>query len=200
MTGTASAPEGPSAPPPRARRDWDALAAVVASFIGLFALLVGAYTAYLQRQQLRAQVWPHLVLARYDEEAKLVARNTGTGPARIKGIRLTIDGQVVRGWRELYARAGYGDRLPVSKSTINLQVIPAGESWSFLFLAESDLGRQAFRELFYGPKHKVRFLVCYCSVLDDCWVERMGEREPRAPPDHTPVDDCGIPDDQQLDE
>lgn len=200
MTTTTSAPGAPPAPPPRVRRDWDAFAAVVASLIGLFALMVGAYTAYLQRQQLRAQVWPHLVLARYDEEAKLVARNTGTGPARIKGMRLTIDGQVVRRWSDLYARAGHGDRLQVSKSTINLQVIPAGESWPFLFLPAGDVGRQAFQELFYGRKHKVGFLVCYCSVLDECWVERMGEREPGAPPDHTRVDDCGIPDDQQLDE
>ena len=42
------------------RRDWDGLAAVIAAFVGLLALLVSGYTAYLQRQQVRAQVWPYL--------------------------------------------------------------------------------------------------------------------------------------------
>jgi hypothetical protein len=46
-----------AAPVGKRRRDWDAFAAVIASFIGFLALAVSAYTAYVQRQQLRAQVW-----------------------------------------------------------------------------------------------------------------------------------------------
>lgn len=47
--------------------NWDAVAAIIAAFIGLLALLVGGYTAYIQRQGVqteitgvRAQVWPYL--------------------------------------------------------------------------------------------------------------------------------------------
>src|SRR5262245_57135936 len=45
------------------RRNWDAYAAVIATLVGLLALVVSAFTAYVQRQQLRAQVWPHLTVA-----------------------------------------------------------------------------------------------------------------------------------------
>jgi uncharacterized membrane protein YebE (DUF533 family) len=43
---------GPVAKP---GRKWDAYAAVIASFIGLLALAGSGYTAYVQRQQVRAQ-------------------------------------------------------------------------------------------------------------------------------------------------
>ncbi|MGH8155426.1 MAG: hypothetical protein ACREP0_09375 [Rhodanobacteraceae bacterium] len=39
---------------------WDAMAAIIASLVGLLALIVAGYTAYIQRQQVRAQVWPYL--------------------------------------------------------------------------------------------------------------------------------------------
>ena len=42
-------------------RNWDALAAIIAALIGAFALVVSGYTAYLQRTQVRAQVWPYLM-------------------------------------------------------------------------------------------------------------------------------------------
>ncbi len=42
------------------RRDGSGLAAVIAAFVGLLALCVSGYTAYLQRQQVRAQVWPYI--------------------------------------------------------------------------------------------------------------------------------------------
>src|SRR5207248_1124344 len=35
--------------------------AVVATFVGFLALCVSGYTAYMQRQQVRAAVWPILV-------------------------------------------------------------------------------------------------------------------------------------------
>jgi hypothetical protein len=34
--------------------------AIIATFVGLLALCVSAYTAYMQRQQVRAAVWPIL--------------------------------------------------------------------------------------------------------------------------------------------
>lgn len=34
--------------------------AVIATFVGFLALCVSAYTAYMQRQQVRAAVWPIL--------------------------------------------------------------------------------------------------------------------------------------------
>src|SRR5262245_5394597 len=71
------------AAPAKTGRDWDAYAAVIASFIGILALSVSAYTAYVQRRQLRAQVWPHLELKYSTVALTFSATNAGTGPARV---------------------------------------------------------------------------------------------------------------------
>jgi len=73
-------------------RDWDAYAAVIASFVGILALAVSGYTAYEQRQQLRAQVWPYLQLWRSDVNVGFYITNQGTGPARIIAARVMVDG------------------------------------------------------------------------------------------------------------
>ena len=47
---------------------YDAIAAVIATLVGMLALLVAGYTAYIQRQQVRAQVWPWLVAGNNDND------------------------------------------------------------------------------------------------------------------------------------
>jgi len=54
---------------------------VIASLIGALALVVSAYTAYVQRQQVRAQVWP--VIEYYtgnQPKLRLWLANKGVGP------------------------------------------------------------------------------------------------------------------------
>jgi len=51
------------------RQHWDVLGVVIASLIGLLALLVSGYNAYVERQQVRAEVWPYLALAHQDLDA-----------------------------------------------------------------------------------------------------------------------------------
>jgi hypothetical protein len=67
-------------PAAKAGRNRDAYAAVIASFIGILALAISGYTAYVQRQQLRAQVWPHLRLEFSGVHRSFSAINQGTGP------------------------------------------------------------------------------------------------------------------------
>ena len=47
-------------------RDWNAFSAVVAVLVGLLALLVSGYTAHIQKEQVRAQVWPYLLVSNED--------------------------------------------------------------------------------------------------------------------------------------
>lgn len=57
--------------------------AVVATFIGVLALLVSAYTAYTQRQQVRAQVWPYVEIMSNTEPAMSIIAS----PTRASGRR-----------------------------------------------------------------------------------------------------------------
>jgi hypothetical protein len=87
----------PAKPRPRHR---ELLAALVSGFVGAVALATSTYTVYLQRQQVRAQVWPYLVMGADWGHDGLVLDvvNRGVGPAAVKRVRVTVDGKPMEDW------------------------------------------------------------------------------------------------------
>lgn len=164
-------------------RNWDALAAVIASLIGALALLVSGYTAYLQRTQVRAQVWPYLLLASYDTENSFKLLNKGVGPAIIKSMRVRVDGKPQRTWREVTEALGLG-HAPLRTSTISDNVISGGEVVPMLVFADADVYRR-FRSTSRG---RTAVDICYCSTLDECWA--YAADDPSAQAIQKPVDSC----------
>jgi hypothetical protein len=72
---------------------------LVATFIAVLAVGVAAYTACVQRQQVRAQVWPVLEYNTGNEpELRFGLANKGVGPALIKHVVVTVDGNPVSDW------------------------------------------------------------------------------------------------------
>lgn len=187
-----------AAPAGKPRRDWDALAAVIASFIGLLALVVAAYTAYVQREQLRAQVWPRLEIdeVNFDAELSWHVINQGTGPARVIAMRVAVDGGApVTTWDGVKKAAGYTDEERTVTSWISAAVLPAGKDVAIIRSADDPQSRTRFRELLPGGKHRLRVTICYCSVLDDCWVATDSARPSIEP---APSDKCPIPDGERF--
>jgi hypothetical protein len=178
-----------AAPAAKAGRDWDAYAAVIASFIGLLALAVSGYTAYVQRQQLRAQVWPRVQLAYSGVELTFKALNQGTGPARITAMRVAVGGVPVRTWTDVERAAGY-DRKGLTSSWLTRAVLSPGNDFIVIRSLDDEESRARFRELLPGGKHVLSITVCYCSVLDDCWVTAVGGENDR---NADPRDSCTIP-------
>jgi hypothetical protein len=162
-----------TAAPAKTGRDWDAYAAVIASFIGLLALAVSGYTAYVQRQQLRAQVWPRMQLKYSNIAPRFWADNEGTGPARVTAMRVTVDGSPVRSWYHVERAAGASTQGWLHRSSFSEAVLPAGKEHT-LIVPDSDRSQALFRELLPGGKHAITIVVCYCSVLDDCWFATFG--------------------------
>src|SRR5438552_8737433 len=75
--------------------------AVIATFVGFLALCVSGYTAYVQRQQVRAAVWPILVFDRRNAtDIHFTLANKGVGPAIIRHVIVEVDGKPVRNWKE----------------------------------------------------------------------------------------------------
>ena len=168
--------------PPRAR-NWDALAAIIAALIGVLALLVSGYTAYVQRQQVRAQVWPYLMLANYDTESAFKLLNKGVGPAIVKSMRVRVDGQPQRTWRQVTTALGL-ERIPLRMSTISDNVISGGEIVPMLVFGDAD-GYHRFRD---ASAHRTSVEICYCSTLGDCWLYAAAALAAQAA--QTPVDSC----------
>ncbi len=156
----------PGAPSTMARfLRWDALAAIVASLVGLLALVIAGYTAYIQRQQVSAQVWPYLMWANSDNGMDYLWINKGVGPAIVKSTLVLVDGKPQRNWKAVMHSMqidprGYG------QSTFNHNVISAGETLEWIKFKDHDQFL-AFRG---AARQHMGLKVCYCSTLGDCWV------------------------------
>ena len=146
-------------------RNWDGTAAVIAAFVGLLALCVSGYTAYLQRQQVRAQVWPYLEPGMSSSKKKISLYNKGVGPAIIRSVKILVDGKPQRNWDTAFEALGlrFGHHIPYS--TINGVVIPANDHIDQLgFPTAEDF------DLFAHQMKRVDLKLCYCSTLDECWT------------------------------
>lgn len=172
---------------------YDAVAAVIATLVGMLALVVAGYTAYIQRQQVRAQVWPYLMMANSDNSSEYMWFNKGVGPAQVKSVQVSVDGKPQRNWAAVF-RSMRLENLNYGQSTLAGDVLSAGEKLDWLQFKEHD-DFQRFRESAHLMKLGVR--VCYCSTLGDCWVNDST----RSWNDRWPVGACPkLPESDQFDD
>jgi hypothetical protein len=64
-------------------------------------LCVSGYTAYMQRQQVRAAVWPILEFDTGNGPIQFTLVNKGVGPAIIKHVVVKVDDQPVKNWYDV---------------------------------------------------------------------------------------------------
>jgi hypothetical protein len=154
--GSSSAPRG---------RNWNALSAIIASLIGLLALCVSGYTAYIQREQVRAQVWPWLFAGNDDNSQSIVVANKGVGPAIVRSAQMLVDGKPQRDWKRVLQALN----LPpheFAQATLNPNVLSPGEEVQIVkFLDKGDY--QNFKA---AATNHLTTDICFCSTLHECWM------------------------------
>lgn len=187
-----------NAPTPAVKRlgrqiRYDAVAAVIAALVGMLALVVAGYTAYIQRQQVSAQVWPYLMWANSDSRMDYLWINKGVGPAIIKSAVVLVDGKPQHDWRAVM-RSLQVDPQGYGQSTFNHNVISAGETLEWINFRSHDQF-QTFRD---AARRRLDFKVCYCSTLGDCWVNdsTRGDGNTRFEVGQCPA----VPETQQFDD
>jgi len=148
------------------RTRWDAVAAIVASLIGFLALIVSGYTAYVQRQQVRAQVWPWLVAGNNDLEHSIEVLNKGAGPAIIRSVQVFVDGKPKQNWDAVLDALGMARPHPFQQSTINPNVLTSAEHITIIKFPDEAPWKQFRAE----ATNRVWMNICFCSSLDDCWM------------------------------
>jgi len=149
------------------------LGTVIAALVGFLALLVSAYTAYIQRQQTRAQVWPRLLTGARPQERLLAIYNKGIGPALVRSVQVYVDGKPQPDWAHVTAAMGLKLSERPKNSTIGFVVMAPGEELHLLrFATDAD-----FAQAMAAPKQP-EIHICYCSVLNDCWVMNDQEEAP----------------------
>jgi len=159
--------------------------AIVATFVGFLALCVSGYTAYMQRQQVRAAVWPILEFDSGNApDIHFTLANKGVGPALIRHVIVKVDGQPAKNWNEVLEKIlGPGKHLS-SESDMNGYVFAAGESRTVFTPRDPENNPLNFDKSnpLWVKMNKDRFRVtveiCYCSTLGECWTLRAGGLTP----------------------
>jgi len=175
--------DGDMVPTPAAKLDsrWEGSAAVIASLVGLLALLVAGYTAWIQRQQVRAQVWPYVELGESDSlptdvvggethGGLLVAFNKGVGPAILQSVVVKVNGKAQRNWEQVFKSLGIDPAPNFSMSSLNHSVLSPGERLDFMTIVGADEWTRFKSRL--GKEIVVS--ACYCSTLGECWTSSVG--------------------------
>jgi hypothetical protein len=152
--------------------------AVIATLVGFCALCVSAYTAHVQRQQVRAAVWPILEFDSSNGPIQFILANKGVGPAIIRHVILRVDGQPVRNWKEALEKIlGPGEHLG-SESDMSGHVLAAGESRTVFTPHDPENNPLNFDKSnplwvkMNKDRLRVSVKICYCSTLDECWTLR----------------------------
>jgi hypothetical protein len=169
----------------------DRLAAIASGFVGALALATSGYNVYLQRAQVRAQVWPHVEWSVSNVEGFAYnLESNGVGPAIVRGARVTVDGAPVKNWHEatdllastvpafraLKERGDEGE-LEYVHSSFAWRVLSPGAvvhpiDFSHLAAPDKNVVEKAFE--------RVDVELCYCSTLGDCWMARWFTSRPVA--------------------
>jgi hypothetical protein len=155
--------------------------AVIATFVGVCALCVSGYTAHVQRQQVRAAVWPILEFDTSNQpDIHFTLANKGVGPAIIRHVIVKVDGQPVINWREALKKLlGPGEHR-LSESDMNSHVLSAGESMTILTPFDSENNPLNFDRSnplwvkMNEARGRVAVEICYCSTLGECWTLHSG--------------------------
>jgi len=158
--------------------------AVIATFVGLCALCVSGYTAYMQRQQVRAAVWPILEFDTSNgPDIHFTVANKGVGPAIIRHVMVKLDGQPVQNWNEVLDKFIGPGRHHFSESDLTGHVFAPNESMDvFTPRGEddnvlNDKSKPLWVEL-NKDRARVSVEICYSSTLGDCWTLRGGGLAP----------------------
>ena len=153
----------------------------IATFIALLAVCVAGYTAYMQRQQVRAAVWPILEFdSSNGPNIHFTVSNKGVGPAIIRHVIMKVDGQPVKNWNEVLDKFLGPEKHRYTESDITGHVFGPGESMDVFTPRDSDGNPITFDKTnplwIQMDKNRGRLTteICYCSTLGDCWTLHSG--------------------------
>jgi hypothetical protein len=168
----------------------------IATFVALLAVSVAGYTAYMQRQQVRAAVWPILEFDSSNGPIQFTLANKGVGPAIIKHVIVRVDDKPVKNWAEVLEKILGPGYHPGAESDMSGRVFAAGESMNVFTPHDDNQNPVAFDksnpiwEKLNAGRKRVTVEICYSSTLGECWTLHGGVT---APSTTTPTRQCPTP-------
>ena len=183
--------EDKSEPAPR-RRSADLMIGAAAVLISAISLALAISANRTQERLLAASTWPFLQYGtgnRTEDGQSAISLslyNGGIGPARVHSLKVLLDGKPQYDTGSLLLACCNPDNKMLSTVTsAGSGVLAANTQASFLTMSEKD-NDPAVWSVFNRKRFDVQVLVCYCSVLKDCWTFDSAQPEP------TPIAACPV--------
>jgi hypothetical protein len=181
----------------------DLFVAGCALLVSVVSLFIAYQANRTQERMLAASVWPYLswgtnnIDQNGQDEISFNLYNLGVGPAKIQSLQVLYKGQPMADARALVAAccqqqaAGMKEFKDWDLHTagINPIVLPGHDSRKFFSLPRKDANAALWQAL-DRERLNIAIRSCYCSVLDECWVEEPGESQARR------VSRCDVPEGQ----
>jgi len=152
---------------------WQTLLSVVGVFIAVVALYAALSESSAVRQQTAAAVWPFVQLSIENSDTgdaadfTLSFTNAGVGPAKMRTMRLIVDGEPMRDWVSTVAHLGGKRSDNVNRNFISNRVLSPDEKVDSFHTNDPELARK-FQAAMSNPGNYITF--CYCSIFNECWV------------------------------
>jgi hypothetical protein len=154
------------------------------SVLPICALLISAVACAASLYQLRmamssisAQTWPYVTIGwrHTNDETGIVVDNDGLGPAIIRDVVLTLDGQgqhdAISALRQIISIADASIELDALTRGV---VIRAGKSLNLFVVRGASWANQL-----RSAQNRVNLEICYCSILGQCWSNSLASVIPR---------------------
>lgn len=156
----------------------DLLVAVSAVVISIVSLFVAQRADRTQERLLAASTWPYVEFSTSNivNNRRLIAlslRNAGVGPARIRWMTIERNGKAIDNGRDLLRSCCGFTFLPktitVVSYTVAHTVLVPHQTVNFINVTPNPQNTVAFEKL-NRERNNLHVRVCYCSVLDECWL------------------------------
>lgn len=162
----------------------DLAIAICALLVSTLATGATWWQSRVVQQQLSAQVWPYVSIDTTTgrDSVRIALVNYGLGPALVRDAVLTVDGRpqhdlpagIVKLLGDLPSLRAQRPRRGTSMrlSTIGAgSVIRPGEDRMLLEMS----GSAPIAQRFIAAQSRVDLLICYCSILEQCWRIQLTE-------------------------
>lgn len=150
----------------------------IATFIALLAVSVAGYTAYMQRQQVRAAVWPILEFdSSNGPDIHFSLSNKGVGPAIVRHVIVKVDDQPAKNWNDVLDKLVGPGKHRFSESDMSGHVLAPNESMTVFTPRDvegnplTDRSNPLWEEM-NKDRRRVSVEICYSSTLGECWTLR----------------------------
>lgn len=186
-------------------RSIELLVAACVVVISLASLFVAVYQGMVMDRTMKASVMPVIQIGhgnigpdRRSWVMTFSAHNTGMGPADVRYLGISWNGEPVTDTSAFFARCCAPDSVPEAErlrymhtafrngelalvfDNIQNRFLAPQEKVDFIAFERPDAQTRpqghAIWQALDDARHDLVFEICYCSVFDDCWLARFPEQ------------------------